>query len=155
MDNEFVMQCPACGKSLPPDAVYCLACGRRLPKPDAPSAGIAPAHVGKTCPYCQTPLKPHDQAVVCPQCGMPHHRDCWEDNGGCTTYGCVNGVAHQAQLPPPNPAFHGLDHIDLTLEPLPMPEKDDHAIWTPSPFTVALAILVLFTMAFILFQLSR
>ncbi|MHB0938438.1 MAG: MFS transporter [Armatimonadota bacterium] len=44
--------------------------------------------VGKTCPYCQTPLKPGVEIVTCNACGMPHHTDCWRENGRCTTYGC-------------------------------------------------------------------
>ena len=26
--------------------------------------------------------------VQCRACQVPHHRDCWEENGGCTTFGC-------------------------------------------------------------------
>lgn len=26
--------------------------------------------------------------VWCARCDTPHHRDCWEWNGGCSTYGC-------------------------------------------------------------------
>jgi len=44
--------------------------------------------VGKTCPFCQTPIKPGSEIVICPECKMPHHRDCWEQNHGCTTFGC-------------------------------------------------------------------
>jgi hypothetical protein len=44
--------------------------------------------VGKTCPYCQTPIKPEIPVIICPECGIPHHRECWEENAGCTTYGC-------------------------------------------------------------------
>lgn len=42
----------------------------------------------KTCPYCMMTLRPNDHIKVCPKCGIPHHMDCWEENGGCTTYGC-------------------------------------------------------------------
>lgn len=44
--------------------------------------------VGKTCPFCQSPLKTGAEVVCCTQCSIPHHRECWEANGGCTTYGC-------------------------------------------------------------------
>ncbi|MHB0939627.1 MAG: RING finger protein [Armatimonadota bacterium] len=47
-----------------------------------------PSVVGKTCPYCQTPLKPDANVVLCSSCGMPHHQECWMENGRCTTYGC-------------------------------------------------------------------
>jgi len=26
--------------------------------------------------------------TVCPECGIPHHTDCWNENGGCTVWGC-------------------------------------------------------------------
>lgn len=45
-------------------------------------------HLGKTCPYCRFPLKVNEQMVVCPACRVAHHTDCWQENGGCTTYAC-------------------------------------------------------------------
>ena len=42
----------------------------------------------EVCPYCQTRLKPGDVIVVCSKCKTPHHKDCWEENRMCTTYGC-------------------------------------------------------------------
>jgi len=49
--------------------------------------------IGKTCPYCQTPIKPGAPVVVCSACGMPHHTECWQENGRCTTFGCNGGAA--------------------------------------------------------------
>jgi len=46
------------------------------------------SHIGKTCPYCQFPIKQDSEVVQCPSCKVPHHRECWQDNGGCTTFGC-------------------------------------------------------------------
>ena len=40
------------------------------------------------CPYCQTKIKSKDEAIICPVCHTPHHKECWKENGGCTTYGC-------------------------------------------------------------------
>ena len=31
-----------------------------------------------TCPVCGREITPSDDIVVCPQCGAPHHRDCWK-----------------------------------------------------------------------------
>lgn len=45
--------------------------------------------IGKTCPYCQFPVKGHEELVVCSECGIPHHKDCWNENHGCTTFGCT------------------------------------------------------------------
>ena len=42
----------------------------------------------KTCPYCQSKIKLDADFTVCPSCGTPHHKECWEENKGCTTYGC-------------------------------------------------------------------
>lgn len=44
----------------------------------------------KTCPYCQSKIKDDLDVIVCSLCGTPHHRECYEENGGCTTYGCGN-----------------------------------------------------------------
>lgn len=40
------------------------------------------------CPYCQTNIKENADKIICPSCHTPHHRECWEENGGCTTYSC-------------------------------------------------------------------
>ncbi len=44
--------------------------------------------IGKTCPYCQYPVKHESEVTVCPGCSIPHHRECWQENDGCTTFGC-------------------------------------------------------------------
>ncbi len=44
--------------------------------------------IDKTCPYCQSPIDQSDQTTVCSHCMIPHHAECWLENGGCTTYGC-------------------------------------------------------------------
>ena len=46
------------------------------------------SYTGKTCPYCQFPVKQDSQVALCPACKVPHHRECWHENGGCTTFGC-------------------------------------------------------------------
>ncbi len=55
---------------------------------------------GKICPYCRTTIEANAPAVVCPQCGIPHHEDCWRENGRCTTFGC-QGRATSATFPTP------------------------------------------------------
>ncbi len=44
----------------------------------------------KICPYCQSKIKAGSDFIVCSNCGTPHHGECWEENSGCTTYGCIN-----------------------------------------------------------------
>lgn len=45
-------------------------------------------YVGKICPFCKTEIKEGDAVKVCPACNIPHHEGCWEENKGCTTFGC-------------------------------------------------------------------
>ena len=45
-------------------------------------------YVGKICPFCKTEITEADAVKVCPACGIPHHEGCWEENHGCTTFGC-------------------------------------------------------------------
>lgn len=49
-------------------------------------------YTGKTCPFCKTNFKPDDELVVCSECDMPHHKDCWIENRGCTTFGCPGTI---------------------------------------------------------------
>lgn len=35
------------------------------------------------CPVCNEQFKPGDDVVVCPECGAPHHRECYENTGHC------------------------------------------------------------------------
>ncbi len=38
---------------------------------------------GVICPYCKKELKPEDIITVCPECGTPHHYDCYKEHGEC------------------------------------------------------------------------
>lgn len=35
------------------------------------------------CPVCNNNFAPEDDVVVCPKCGTPHHRDCYQSLGHC------------------------------------------------------------------------
>ncbi len=47
------------------------------------------AYIGKSCPFCKAPFLAYDEIVICSSCDMPHHKDCWIENQGCTTFGCM------------------------------------------------------------------
>ena len=51
------------------------------------------------CPYCRMPF---DEAspprVFCTACGTPHHQDCYEENGGCTVFGCSRAPADDPKI---------------------------------------------------------
>lgn len=99
--------------STPPDLVIEIEDGPSGPTPSpwppGPVATPAPPQtgtqaasgdlIGKTCPYCRFPLKPGEQVLLCPACKVPHHLDCWQENEGCTTYGC-RGISPTATPAP-------------------------------------------------------
>ncbi len=37
----------------------------------------------KQCQICKGYLFEDDDIVICPECGAPHHRDCWQTTGHC------------------------------------------------------------------------
>lgn len=40
-------------------------------------------YTGYTCPVCSNKFEEKDDVVVCPVCGTPHHRACWQSLGHC------------------------------------------------------------------------
>ena len=38
---------------------------------------------GSLCPYCGEKFAEGDDIVVCPECGTPHHRECYKENSAC------------------------------------------------------------------------
>src|SRR5262249_39777463 len=49
-----------------------------------------PRTQGGICAICQSPTSPGEAVLVCPSCDQVHHRECWNEVGGCATYGCEN-----------------------------------------------------------------
>lgn len=47
-----------------------------------------------SCPLCGQAFNDTDDVVVCPDCGTPHHRECWFKNGEC-----VNSERHGIKEP--------------------------------------------------------
>lgn len=39
--------------------------------------------IGNKCPVCEKYFHADDDIVVCPECGTPHHRECYEAKGHC------------------------------------------------------------------------
>jgi hypothetical protein len=50
--------------------------------------------IGKICPFCQTPIKQGVAVTICSLCNTPHHSECWQENNGCTTFGCKGKHGH-------------------------------------------------------------
>jgi len=40
------------------------------------------------CPYCQVAISETEESIICSGCETPHHKDCYEENNGCTVFGC-------------------------------------------------------------------
>lgn len=40
-------------------------------------------HTGHKCAFCNKPFEQNDDIVVCPECGAPYHRTCYQEAGGC------------------------------------------------------------------------
>ena len=51
------------------------------------------------CSICHTIIEPGDPVKPCPTCRQEYHESCWDELGGCATYGCEKAVS--AQKPPP------------------------------------------------------
>lgn len=40
-------------------------------------------YLNEICPVCGRPFAAGDDIVVCPDCGTPHHRECWKIKNAC------------------------------------------------------------------------
>jgi len=43
---------------------------------------------GKLCSICQTAILAGERVLTCSHCGLPFHSECWNENRGCSAYGC-------------------------------------------------------------------
>jgi len=67
------------------------------------------------CPYCRMPF---DEAspprIFCTACGMPHHEDCYQENGGCTVFGCKRAPADEPKV---QVALSDLSAVSVPAQP--------------------------------------
>ena len=79
--------CPRCNKTFEfaddRSIKFCPACGESLL-----GEGLKQETSQKQCPVCCSEIEPTEECFQCPDCGMWYHKECWEDNKGCATYGC-------------------------------------------------------------------
>ena len=65
-------------------------------------------YAGKICPFCRSEFNEDDDVVVCSVCDMPHHKDCWVANQGCSTFGCNGTIKYPDSddgIEPDKPSF--------------------------------------------------
>ena len=84
------------------------------------------------CPYCRMPF---DEAsppkIFCTACGMPHHEDCYQENGGCTVFGCKCAPADDPKL---QVSQSDLSAVNLPVQRYaPLPQQQQNASAQPRP----------------------
>lgn len=62
--------------------------------------------LGQLCSICQTEIREAEATTSCDECRLPFHVECWEENLGCSAYGCsnVNALRPAPELRVSNPA---------------------------------------------------
>lgn len=76
------------------------------------------------CPYCRGAIDPaRDAQVICEGCDTPHHADCYQENGGCTVFGCRCAPPDEpkVRVSPPE-----LIPVAQTRAPAPAPFHSSH-----------------------------
>jgi hypothetical protein len=78
-------------------------------EPPASSTPETPREVTH-CSICQTAIADAEERTTCPSCGLEFHAACWQENYGCSAYGCdqVNVLAPpEAREPAVDQALQG------------------------------------------------
>src|SRR5262249_11929714 len=95
-------RCPQCKTEIVTVApLYAATASVPLAAPVAADPPAVPSATGATCPICQTARAEGEASVRCPACEQVHHRECWAEVGGCSTYGCSQAPAPGKEAPSP------------------------------------------------------
>jgi TM2 domain-containing membrane protein YozV len=87
------------------------------------------------CPYCNAEIGSDPAGrIFCTSCGAAHHAECWEENRGCTVFGCSAAPPEEPKLtvgpadfqfspaaPPPPPRVYPPPAPGVSLRPAPPP----------------------------------
>jgi hypothetical protein len=127
VDGGVLFDCSNCRAPLWIPSVHagrlgkCRFCAAvvRIPKPSvvAPAHNHAPTLVA--CGVCQSPIHPGEHTTSCPDCALTFHADCWQENFGCSAYGCS-----QVNVLSPQTAVEVLDNDDTPGSPLAVSQAD-------------------------------
>lgn len=66
---------------------------------------------GEKCVFCKAYLFPEDDVVYCPECGAPHHRECYNQNGSCALKE-FHGTENQYKKPENQPEAQPKENAD-------------------------------------------
>lgn len=71
------------------------------------------------CAHCRQPIDATDAPTLCSACRTPHHRRCWEENGGCAQSECTNTTVLPLPLYPDRSTLEkpGTTGRKLTISP--------------------------------------
>lgn len=59
-------------------------------------------YLGEICSVCSQAFEENNDVVVCPDCGTPHHRHCWQENQACANKDKhKDGFAYYVQVEEP------------------------------------------------------
>ncbi len=121
----------------------CKTCGRVRDIPAASEilAADAGGEIGiqEICSVCQTVIEDDDARTTCGDCKLPFHEECWQENLGCSAYGCasVNALKQGPDirvgpLPTGPLGASGLSTAPLRARPrfpAPPPPDDNDVPW--------------------------
>lgn len=82
-------------------------------------------YTGLECVYCHEKFQDDDDVVVCPDCGAPHHRDCYKKTGHCARED-KHGTGDVWQPPSPTPAQNQNQEIVCPNCKAPNPKQSQY-----------------------------
>ena len=69
------------------------------------------------CPVCNRKFEEGDDVVYCPECGTPHHRDCYKAVGHCVNRGLhASGYSYYDEMKASQAAQNG-ERVEKTQQP--------------------------------------
>ena len=99
----------------------------------------------KSCPVCGNAFEEGDDIVVCPECGTPHHRECYNLSGHCVNAGLhKSGYSYYEENKPEEQPAQEAPATDDAFSPFEIPvyqyEKDSEPVSGERAVDVAAAV---------------
>ncbi len=96
-DNKAPCFCPHCGQKQ--SALECIS---GMEDSETYPIWLSPAaekidEEKYVCPICCSEISSQEEQIACPDCNVHYHKECWEENRGCATYGCPSSPAKDEQ----------------------------------------------------------
>lgn len=91
-------------------------------------------YIGARCPVCHKKFTAKDEIVVCPTCGAPHHKQCYEQLGHCTfeqdhITGCVWKNTPESTCQPPDNTNAPPNNTNQSVPPRFNPNQPPNGGW--------------------------